>query len=108
MTREQAKKLYLRLYGSTPLPIPQAVSDAVLTRAGHRCEECGSRPVELHHLTYDECHGQFYPDEYPIFGKETPRDLVVLCPGMSSRGAHWPIWRVLRRSRGMCGRAELL
>lgn len=59
-------------------PIPAWVRSAVLLRARHRCEECGDSPVELHHLTYSARPAR--PDkDYPIFGEETPDDLLALC-----------------------------
>jgi 5-methylcytosine-specific restriction endonuclease McrA len=63
-------------------PIPAAVRAAVLQRANHCCEECGACPVELHHLTYDYWPGGVVrPDKgpLPIFGLETPDDLIALC-----------------------------
>jgi 5-methylcytosine-specific restriction endonuclease McrA len=64
------------------VPIPAAVRAAILRRANHCCEECGAQPVELHHLTYDYWpHGVVRADwgAQPIFGHETPDDLLALC-----------------------------
>lgn len=60
-------------------PIPNGVRKAVYKRSGRCCEECGSKPIELHHLTYDAHHGNHWPDTQPIFGLETPDDLKALC-----------------------------
>ena len=58
------------------IPIPASVRNVVLRRAAGHCEQCNTecRTLELHHLTYD---GRRYPD--PIFGDETPDDLMALC-----------------------------
>jgi hypothetical protein len=57
--------------------IPRHVRRSVMERCRGRCERCGTRrSLELHHLAYwlrDDG-----PTE-PIFGKETPDDLLALC-----------------------------
>src|SRR5262249_37849035 len=61
-------------------PVPAAVRQAVLERAGGRCEDCGEQTaLELHHLTYQYCpdgRGDLWTW---IVGKVTPRILDDLC-----------------------------
>lgn len=44
-----------------------ATREWALERSRRRCEECGARGVDVHHLTYDRV------------GAELPGDLIVLC-----------------------------
>jgi 5-methylcytosine-specific restriction endonuclease McrA len=63
-------------------PIPPEVRAAVLDRAHGGCENCGSRvPLELHHLDYNlpGPYDEWCPEGPPIFGYETPDDLLALC-----------------------------
>jgi 5-methylcytosine-specific restriction endonuclease McrA len=61
--------------------IPRPVREAVLTRADGHCERCNEKiRLELHHLTYyREGEGEEAYDRLPIFGYETPDDLLALC-----------------------------
>tara|TARA_R100000664_G_scaffold29627_1_gene41608 strand:+ start:600 stop:857 length:258 start_codon:yes stop_codon:yes gene_type:complete len=47
-------------------------------RAGKKCENCGTNnaKLELHHLTY---YRQLDGAPLPIYGYETPNDLLALC-----------------------------
>ena len=58
--------------------IPSKVRTAVIQRAGKKCENCGINKVklELHHLTY---YRQVDGAPLPIYGYETPNDLLALC-----------------------------
>ena len=66
-------------------PIPDAVRQEVMERAGWACEGCwASGRLELHHLTYksdlsDPEALEANLAELVIFGSETADDLVALC-----------------------------
>jgi 5-methylcytosine-specific restriction endonuclease McrA len=46
----------------------QAIRADALTRAGHRCEECGAPwGLQVHHKTYER------------LGSEAPEDMICLC-----------------------------
>src|SRR5271166_365376 len=57
------------------IPEPWLVVHAVHQRASDRCEDCGedSGKLALHHFTHRTI------DDEPIFGRETPDDLQLLC-----------------------------
>lgn len=77
------------------LSIPDKVRMAVTRRAGKKCENCGTdrARLELHHLTY---YRQADGAPLPIYGYETPSDLLALCRYChhgKHRDANGDFWR---------------